>query len=77
MTAGAPPRRSRSSWTAPGWRSLTWDRSEPPRFYDVEYPIPARLVEGRESVTVRLQAKPDSQIATVFGLRMVRADELR
>ena len=53
------------------------DRSEPPRFFDVEYPIPARLVEGKESVTVRLQAKPDSQIATVFGLRMVRADELR
>ena len=53
------------------------DRGEPPRFYDVEYPIPAELVEGRESVTVRLQAKPESQIATVFGLRMVRADELR
>ena len=53
------------------------DRSEPPRFFDIEYPVPARLVEGKESVTVRLQAKPDSRIATVFGLRMVRADELR
>lgn len=53
------------------------DRSEPPRFYDVEYPIPAGLVAGKEQVTVRIQAKPESQIATVFGLRMVRADELR
>ncbi|MCY4398307.1 MAG: glycoside hydrolase family 127 protein [Gemmatimonadetes bacterium] len=53
------------------------DRSEPPRFFDVEYPIPAEVVEGKESVTVRLQAQPDNQIATVFGLRMVRADELR
>ena len=53
------------------------DRSEPPRFYDVEYPIPAGLVAGKEQVTVRIQAKPENQIATVFGLRMVRADELR
>lgn len=53
------------------------DRSEPPRFYDVEYPVPAGLVAGREQVTVRIEANPDSQIATVFGLRMVRADELR
>ena len=53
------------------------DRSEPPRFYDVEYPIPAGLVAGKEQVTVRIQPKPESQIATVFGLRMVRADELR
>ena len=53
------------------------DRSEPPRFYDVPYPLPVGLVAGKEQVTVRLQAKPDSQIATVFGLRMVRADELR
>jgi len=53
------------------------DRSEPPRFYDVAYPLPAGVVAGKEQVTVRLQAKPESQIATVFGLRMVRADELR
>ena len=53
------------------------NRSEPPRFHDMEYPIPAELVAGKEQVTVRMQAKSDSQIATVFGLRMVRADELR
>jgi hypothetical protein len=51
--------------------------SDPIRFYDVEYPIPADLVRGKERVTVRFRADADSQIATVFGLRMVRTDEAR
>ena len=49
-------------------------RSEPRRFYDVEIPIPPERVAGKEHVTVRFEAHPGSQIATVFGLRMVRAD---
>lgn len=53
------------------------ERSEPPRFYDVEYAIPAELVRGKQRVTVRFQAQPDGQIATVFGVRMIRADQAR
>ncbi len=52
-------------------------RSEPPRFYEVEYPIPAELARGKDSVTVRFEARAGSQIATVFGLRMIRADAPR
>jgi uncharacterized protein len=55
----------------------TIERSEPPRFHDVAYPIAPALVTGKERVTVRFRARPDSQIATVFGIRMVRMDELR
>ncbi len=51
--------------------------TEPPRFFEVEYPVPAELTQGREKVTVRFQAKEGSQIATVFGLRMIRADAER
>jgi len=51
--------------------------SEPPRFFDVEYPVPAELVRGKDSVTLRFEAKPGSQIATVFGIRMIRADAER
>jgi DUF1680 family protein len=51
--------------------------TEPPRFFDVEYPLPAELVGGKDKVTVRFQAKQGSQIATVFGLRMIRADAER
>ena len=53
------------------------NRSEPPRFYDVEYPIPASLVAGTETVTVRFQAKEESQIASIFGIRMIRGDAQR
>jgi hypothetical protein len=52
------------------------DRSEPPRFFDVRYPIPAEMVEGKPRVTVRFQAKEESQVATIFGIRVVRGNEL-
>ncbi len=51
--------------------------SEPRRFYDVTYPIPAELVKGKEKVTVRFQANEGSRIATVFGIRMVKEDEVK
>ena len=52
------------------------ERTSPARFFDVAYAVPADLVEGKESVTVRFQAKDESQIAMIFNLRMARADEL-
>ena len=51
-------------------------RTDPGRFYDVTYAVPAALVQGRPAVTVTFQAKPGSQVAAVYGLRMVRADQL-
>ncbi len=52
-------------------------RSDPPRFYDVEYPVPTNVVAGKRSVTIRFEADEGSQIATVFGLRMIRGDASR
>jgi len=51
--------------------------SDPHRFFDLEYPLPQELVRGKSQVTVRFQAKPTSQIATVFGLRVIRGDAER
>jgi len=51
-------------------------RTDPGRFYDVTYSIPASLVQGKSAVTVKFQAKAGSQVAAVYGLRMVRADQL-
>ncbi len=55
----------------------TVSRSEPRRFYDVEIPIPAALLQGKSKVTVRFEAKQGSQVATIFGLRMIRGDAPR
>jgi hypothetical protein len=52
-------------------------RSEPRVFYDVTHPVPAEMVQGKTQVTVRFQAREGSQIATIYGVRMVRADEVR
>jgi len=43
------------------------------RFLDVEYPLPTRLAEGRQKVTVRFQATQGREIAPVFGVRVIRA----
>ena len=52
------------------------ERTDPGRFYDVQYPLPAALVQGKSRVTVRFQAAEGSQIAAVFGVRMTRGDAL-
>jgi hypothetical protein len=33
------------------------------------------MVQGKSSVTLRFQAKDGSQIAAVYGLRVIRADQ--
>jgi DUF1680 family protein len=42
------------------------------RFLDVDYPLPAGLVAGKQRVTVRFQAVPGREIAPVFAIRTVR-----
>jgi hypothetical protein len=42
------------------------------RFFDVEYPLPASLVAGRQRVTVRFQATPGREVAPVYGIRSIR-----
>jgi hypothetical protein len=46
-------------------------------FFDVEYPVPAELVAGKQKVTVRFEAAPGNDIPGVFGIRMIRADAPR
>ena len=50
---------------------------EPVRFFDVTYPIPADLAQGKQEVTVRFQAPEGNDIPGVFGIRIVRADAMR
>jgi DUF1680 family protein len=52
----------------------TVKRDSPARFYDVEYAVPAELVQGKEKVTVRFETAEGSSIGPVFGVRMIRAN---
>jgi uncharacterized protein len=45
------------------------------RFYNVDYKIPAELVKDKQKVTVRVQSTGGNETATVYGIRIVRAEE--
>ena len=51
----------------------TVEREEPLRFYDVTYAVPAATVQGKEKVTVKFQAREDSSVAGVYGIRLIKA----
>jgi len=43
------------------------------KFYDVVYPIPAELTKGKQTVTVKLQARKDNHVGPVYGtVRMMQ-----
>jgi DUF1680 family protein len=46
----------------------------PSIFHDVDYSLPADAVRGKQKVTVRFEAAPGSEVAGVYGVRMIRAD---
>lgn len=56
---------------------VSQQQTEPPRFFDVEYPIPAAVVAGKARVTVRFEADAGSQVSAIFGVRMIRGDATR
>ncbi len=53
------------------------EQSQPPRFYDVTFPVPAAAVRGKSKVTLRFQARSGSQVPAIFAVRLVRARDLK
>lgn len=49
-------------------------RSLKPGFFDAEYALPTAQVKDKKKVTVRFQIQPGSEIAAVFGIRVIRTD---
>ncbi len=47
-------------------------RQAPGKFYDVEYPIPPELLQGRDKVTIKFQAKPDNTAGGIFRCALLR-----
>ena len=46
------------------------------RFFDVAYAIPPELIAGKQKVTVRFETSAGGDIPGVFGIRIIRADEV-
>jgi hypothetical protein len=49
----------------------TLNQNQPGNFFDVVYPLEQSLTAGKESVTVRLQARPGNWAGGLFGARML------
>jgi hypothetical protein len=46
-------------------------------YWDAWHDVPAALVRGKSTITVRFQAAPDGRVVPVYGVRVVRAKEAR
>lgn len=53
-------------------QTVEWPGGKTGVFYDVEYAIPADLLKGKTSITVRMEANYGKTAGRVFGVRMVR-----
>src|SRR5262249_29452366 len=51
----------------------TIPQSSVARFVDHEYALPADLLQGKQTITIRFEATGGNEIAAVFGLRVIRA----
>jgi uncharacterized protein len=45
----------------------------PGELYEVEYPLPERLTQGRERVRVGFRTGPSQSTGSIFDVRVVRA----
>ncbi len=45
------------------------------KFFEVEYEVPADLIKNKLKLTIRFEASGGNETATVFGIRIIRADE--
>ena len=70
--------KTRPRWLhSPKYLPCKSNRCTLPFSRSATYTIPADLVRGKQKVTVRFQADEGSRVRPVFGLRMVRADQLK
>jgi DUF1680 family protein len=46
--------------------------NEPGKFFDVNYPLTARQLQGKQSVTVKLVALPGKRVGALYSARIVR-----
>ena len=50
----------------------TLNNNKPDELFEVEHPLPADLVAGKQKITVRFEGRPASLAGGVFGLAVVR-----
>ena len=52
--------------------SVEWNGGETGKFYDKEYSIPAELIKGKSTITVRIAAVTNKTAGRIFGCRIIK-----
>lgn len=52
--------------------TVEWNGSEPGKFYDKEYSIPAELIKDKQRITIRIEANYGKTAGRIFGCRTVK-----
>ena len=50
------------------------ESNKPNQFFDQAYPLPAELLKGKKTITVKLQAHPGKWAGGLFGVRLVKVN---
>ncbi|HOW64594.1 MAG TPA: glycoside hydrolase family 127 protein [Candidatus Paceibacterota bacterium] len=50
----------------------TLNQDKPGKFFDVTYPVPKELTQGKQKVTVKFQAHPDHWAGGLYGCRLLK-----
>ncbi len=50
------------------------ENNKPGEFFDVEYPVPEKLIAGKDYIAVKFKALPGKRAGGVFGVRTVAAE---
>ncbi len=52
--------------------TVNWNGGQTGKFYDVEYPLPAELVKGKSTVTIKIDANQGRTAGRIFGCRIIK-----
>lgn len=55
--------------------TVEWKGGATGRFYDVEYPLPAALLGGKQTITIRVEANYGKTAGRVFHARILKANQ--
>ncbi|MFM9911526.1 MAG: beta-L-arabinofuranosidase domain-containing protein [Chitinophagaceae bacterium] len=53
-------------------QTIEWNGGKTGKFYDIEYALPAELLQGKSNITVRVEANYGKTAGRIFGARIVR-----
>jgi hypothetical protein len=53
------------------------ENNKPNQFYDEVYRLPAELLKGKQTITIKFQAHPGAFAGGVFGARVMKIEAAR